>query len=86
MGFVLMHHLTSAHWSVVLRRIAEAVMVTMPIMAIFFIPIALFGIHDLYHWSHPDALAHDILLQRKAPFLNESFFLIRSLEYDMYKL
>ncbi len=79
--FVLMHHLTGAEWSVVLRRIAEAVMVSMPILALFFIPIALFGIHDLYHWSHHDAVAHDVLLQKKSAYLNETFFLLRTFGY-----
>ena len=75
--FILVHHLVDATWSVVLRRLAESIMITLPMMVIFFIPIA-FGLHDLYHWSHSDAVAHDKLLQGKAPYLNQTFFLIRT--------
>ena len=77
--FVLMHHLTGAVWSIVVRRIAEAVMISLPLMFIFFIPIALFGIHDLYHWS--DVAHHDHLLAWKAPYLNSTFFIIRTTLY-----
>ena len=78
--FILVHHLVDATWSVVLRRLAESAMATLPLMAIFFIPIIL-GLHDLYHWSHADAVAHDELLQKKEPYLNQAFFIIRTLIY-----
>jgi len=74
--FVLIQHLTRAGWSVVVRRLPEVIMKNMFLMAIFFIPI-LFGIHDLYHWSHQDAVLADELLQGKAPYLNTPFFIVR---------
>ncbi len=74
----LIHYLSGAVWSVVIRRIPETFMVLIPFMAILFIPVIL-GMHDLYHWTHQDALAHDELLQNKAPYLNTIFFIIRSL-------
>lgn len=78
--FTMLHHLTSATWSVVLRRFVEAVMVSLPIMIILFLPVIL-GMHDLYHWTHEDAVAQDAVLQKKAPYLNVPFFLIRTLIY-----
>ena len=78
--FTLLHHLVDATWSVVLRRLTESVMATLPLMVIFFIPVII-GLHDLYHWSHADALAHDELLQKKAPYLNQTFFIIRAVIY-----
>jgi hypothetical protein len=78
--FVMLHHISGAVWSTVLRRLMESLMQTVPIMAILFIPIA-FGIHDLYHWSHADAVAADALLQKKEAYLNIPFFLIRTLIY-----
>src|SRR5512135_2202242 len=51
--FTMLHHLTGATWSVVLRRISENIMSTFLFMAIFIIPVLL-GINDLYHWSHAD--------------------------------
>ena len=78
--FSLLHHLTNATWSTVLRRFSESLMVTLPLMIILFIPV-LFGMHDLYHWTHADAVAHDPLLQSKAPYLNTPFFIIRTVVY-----
>jgi len=76
--FVLMHHVTGAVWSIVVRRIAEAVMISLPLMILFAIPLG-FGIHDLYHWSH--VAEHDHLLEWKSPYLNTTFFVIRTVVY-----
>ncbi len=78
--FVLVHHATQAGWSVVVRRIAENAMATLPFLALLFVPL-LFGMHDLFHWSHADAVAADPLLAHKRPYLNVPFFLIRTLAY-----
>jgi len=78
--FVMLHHLTSASWSVVLRRLSENVMSMLPLMILFFIPL-LFGIHELYHWSHADVVAHNEILQKKAGYLNVPFFMIRAAIY-----
>jgi len=78
--FVMLHHLVSARWSVVLRRLTENLMALLPVMAILFIPL-FFGIHSLYHWSHPEAVAQNSLLQHKAGYLNTPFFIIRTVLY-----
>jgi hypothetical protein len=75
--FVIIHHLVRAGWHVVLRRIPEAVSMNIGLMAILFIPI-IFGMHHLYHWTHPDVVAVDTFLQGKAPYLNVKFFLVRA--------
>jgi hypothetical protein len=78
--FTMLHHLVGATWSVVIRRISESLMLVLPVMAIFFIPL-IFGIHDLYHWSHAEAVETDPLLNMKAPYLNQVFFIVRSFVY-----
>ena len=78
--FVVLQFLVRAGWSVTVRRLAEHVMATLPLFAVLFVPIAL-GIHELYHWSHADAVAHDPILQHKAPYLDVGFFHIRALIY-----
>jgi hypothetical protein len=78
--FVLVHHATQAGWSVVVRRIAENTMATLPFLALLFVPLLL-GRHDLFHWTHAEAVKLDPLLQHKQPYLNETFFLIRTLAY-----
>lgn len=75
--FILIHFLTRAGWSVILRRIAETLMKNIGLMAILFLPIAFFGMHELYHWTHADAV-NDIILQKKAGYLNIRFFFIRA--------
>ncbi len=75
--FNLLHHLTRANWSTAIRKFTEALMSPLPYMLILFLPILL-GMHDLYHWSHQDAITTDHLLQKKAPYLNLTFFLIRA--------
>ena len=77
MFFVLIHHSTQAGWSVVVRRVGENAMATVPYLALLFVPL-LFGMGDLFHWSHAEAVAADPLLQHKAPYLNVPFFLIRT--------
>ena len=79
--FVLVHHATQAGWGVVVRRVAENVMATLPFIALLFVPLLAFGLHDLFHWTHAEAVAADHLLTHKRPYLNEPFFLVRTLAY-----
>jgi len=78
--FTMLHHIVGARWSVVLRRISENIMAVMPLMALLAVPL-LFGLGDLYHWSHEDTVAGDKLLQGKAAYLNTTFFIIRMVGY-----
>jgi len=78
--FTMLHILSASRWSVVLRKISEALAMQLPWMAIAFVPVVL-GMHDLYHWTHEEAVASDHLLQGKAGYLNVSFFLIRAVVY-----
>src|SRR5687767_15057119 len=75
--FVLIQYASQGGWGIVLRRIGETVFATLPVMAVLFIPVLL-GMHDLYEWTHHEAVAQDALLQWKAPFLNVPFFLARA--------
>jgi hypothetical protein len=78
--FVLIQYASQGSWGIVLRRVGETTFAVIPAMAALFLPL-LFGIHDLYAWSHADAVAGDALLQWKAPYLNVPFFLIRAAIY-----
>ena len=78
--FVLIQHLTRARWSIVVRRLAEALLWTFPLLAVLSIPV-LFGLHDLYPWTHAEAVATDPILAGKTPYLNLPFFLIRLAVY-----
>ena len=78
--FVMLNHLTGAVWSMVLRRLTESVMIALPFMVILFIPL-IFGLHDMYHWTHTEDVAKDAILSQKTGFLNVPFFLIRTTAY-----
>jgi hypothetical protein len=78
--FVVIHHLTKARWSVVVCRIAESLLWSFPLLALLSIPI-LFGMHDLYHWTHEDVVAADPVLSGKTAYLNVPFFIIRLVLY-----
>ena len=80
--FVLIQFATRAGWSVVVRRLAEHVMGTLPIFLVLFVPI-IFGMHSLYHWTHaelfdPTSEHFDAIVNGKKGYLNEPFFLIRA--------
>jgi len=53
----------------------EALMRTMPLFLLLFVPLT-FGLHYLYAWSHADA-AQDPLLRQKLGYLNDRWFTIR---------
>ncbi len=83
--FVVIQHLTKARWSVVVRRIPEALIWSFPLLAILGIPIVL-GMHDLYHWTHhelidPASELYDPLIAGKASYLNTPFFFARMAFY-----
>jgi hypothetical protein len=78
--FVLIQYAAQGGWGIVVRRIGETVFATIPVMAALSVPVFL-GLHDLYEWSHHEAVEHDALLRWKTPYLNVPFFLIRALLY-----
>lgn len=73
---VAVEYLTGADWSVPFRRITEILSGLVPLLIIFALPL-LFNIHSLFHWSHPEIVKTDEILQGKSPYLNTSFFIIR---------
>src|SRR5262245_4512226 len=66
--FVLIHWAMQGGWGVVVRRVAEHVMATIPVLALLFVPI-LFGMERLYPWAVAGAAERDHLLHWKQPFL-----------------
>lgn len=85
--FVMLHHLVRARWSTVLRRLAEIMASTFPVLAVaglgILIPL-LAGYGDLYYWAHHDAHNHTInhhLISKLGWWLNPSYFAIRYVIY-----
>ena len=77
LALVALEYLVGATWSTPFRRISEFLASVIPVLVILTIPLLLFGMHDLFHWTSPEALASDPILQAKEPYLNVKFFSIR---------
>jgi hypothetical protein len=52
MAILMLYHLVGGAWGTVIRRVLEAGMMTLPMMAILFLPI-LFNLPKLYSWARP---------------------------------
>jgi hypothetical protein len=74
---LMLHHVTGGGWGIPIRRSLEAGTRTLPLIALFFVPLV-FGLKRLYEWARPEEVAHDPILQHKAPYLNVPFFLGRT--------
>ena len=79
LGFLMIHHLVVARWGLVIQRPLEAATRTFPLLVVLFIPVLL-GMSELYSWTSPEA-AHDHILLKKAAWLNETGFYVRSALY-----
>lgn len=73
---IALEYLVGADWSVPIRRVVEFFAAIIPLLAILVIPLLL-NVGELFHWSHAEAVADDVILQSKAPYLNVPFFIIR---------
>ncbi len=82
LGLVMLQHLTSGHWGIIIRRPAESATRTLPLIAIFFVPIALFGMKYLYgEWLDPKAVQEHPLSHFQQSYLTHSGYLIRAVIY-----
>jgi len=83
--FIILQHLTTAGWSVVVRRVAEAV--TAGLVPLLFLVLAvcvvptLFGSSYIYDWANTAFADDHPLIHHKAGYLNGPFFLVRVLVY-----
>jgi hypothetical protein len=80
MAILMLSFLTGGAWAYLVRRILEAQMSTLPLMAVLFIPVG-FGIQHLYLWARPELVAQDPKLQEQQFYLNQTFFLGRTAAY-----
>jgi len=82
LGLVMLQHLTSGHWGIIIRRPLESATRTLPLIAVFFLPIALFGMKHLYTaWLDPEKTKEEPLSSFQQGYLTQGGFLIRALIY-----
>ena len=76
----MIHQLSGGAWGVVTRRIFGAASRVLPVLTLLYVPL-LFGLHDLYEWTHHDVVVADPILSGKSLYLNIPFFVIRTAFY-----
>ena len=79
LGLLMIQYMSGGAWGIVTRRVFEAAVRTLPVMAILLLPI-LFDARHLYEWAHPEA-ATNPGIQSKAAYLNLNFFYARAVGY-----
>jgi hypothetical protein len=73
MFLTIIHHIFDASWSVPVRRINEHLAFLLPVMAVLFIPIAIFAPSEIYDWMKSD-VATDHALSAKQPIFTKGGF------------
>jgi hypothetical protein len=77
MAILMLQYLTGGDWGVVIRRVLESAMRTLPWLAAGFLPVAL-GVRALYVWARPAAAEG---LDFRTEYLNVPFFVARAVFY-----
>lgn len=89
MVILMIRHLTGGGWGMVIRRILGAAMRTLPLMALFFVPIAWLAVPRLYPWAMAPAAIEDPKIRehlRHNPFVTSDYlnlkgFIVRAVIY-----
>ncbi|TWT80971.1 hypothetical protein CA13_24180 [Planctomycetes bacterium CA13] len=88
MFFVLIQHISRAGWSIVVRRVAELMMVMVVPMAVLFLPIVVTlwtGEGTIYKWDDPGYAEHHHIpaevWANKTIYLESKFFAARAVIY-----
>lgn len=83
--FLALHYVTKAGWSVVIKRVPEAMAATLPYAAVTFFGVLLLSHHWLYPWAdhaaHAGGHGAHAFGAGKALWLTPGFFLVRAAGY-----
>ena len=84
--FIAINYVAYAGWSVMIKRIAEALSAWIIPGAIIMLVVFLLGRHDIFHWTHEGIMDkghpnYDAIIAGKSGFLNLPFYLIRTIIY-----
>ena len=81
MGLLMLQHLTSGHWGIIIRRPLEAAMRTLWLVALLFVPV-IFGMKYIYGaWLNAPATGEGALSIFEKTYLTTSNFIIRAVIY-----
>ncbi len=70
---LMIYYVTGGAWGYVIRRLLEAGTRTLPLLALYIVPVGC-GLGYLYAWARPEEVAADPGLQRKQIYLNVPFW------------
>ena len=76
--WVAIEYLTSAVWSVAMRRVFEFLAGVIPFLIILALPL-LFNLHEIFIWTHKSYIKHNSGMLIKLPYLNAISFTIRTI-------
>ncbi len=84
--FMAIQYVSYAGWSVVVKRINEALSAWLLPGGIIMLVVFFIGRHDIFHWTHagimdPKSANYDHIIAGKSGFLNMPFYIIRMLSY-----
>jgi hypothetical protein len=80
LALTMLHHLTGGDWGLAIRRECEAAALTLPLLAVMFIPIALYTRY-LFPWANPDLVGGDQILSHQSVYFNTNWLIIRAIIY-----
>jgi hypothetical protein len=80
LALVMIYHLTGGAWGLLVRRIVEAQMKTLPLMVLLFLPIAL-GLGYVYPWANAGTAAAEAHKTVREIYLDPRFFYWRAVGY-----
>lgn len=83
LGFLMVHHLTGGRWGYPVRRFYEAATMTLPLMALLFVPVC-FGLHDLYLWTDSHTVAANEAMKHRSGYMNVPAFVIRAALFFLF--
>ncbi|TAG62143.1 MAG: quinol:cytochrome C oxidoreductase, partial [Runella slithyformis] len=86
MFFICYNYLAQAGWSVVFKRIPEAMPAFLPVTGLLMLLTFFVAGHDMFHWTQegitdPKSANYDAIIAGKSAFLNTPFYIIRLVIY-----
>jgi hypothetical protein len=82
LGLMMLQHLTSGNWGIIIRRPLESATRTLPLLLLLFFPIFFFGMKYLYGaWLEPERVKEEPLSSFQVSWLTQSGYRIRALIY-----
>ena len=82
LGLVMLQHLTSGHWGIIIRRPLESATRTLPLLVAFFLPIMFAGMKYLYGpWLDPERVKEEPLSDFQQKYLTHGGFITRAVIY-----